>query len=203
MIFLDLAWQHEAFLDEPRIALDLAQKYDANPDITAFDNRIVFRGQEKTLTTTNRQNKYLDAWQKIISNDLDSVALGNQNLLQKEQFNLIQPVYDVFLGLPSSFIGFLVFKNSLLAHGSPFVGNIHPYHRDFVESKPGGNILLRDNRWAWITEPGGMYAKWAQAISPTIRMTPDVRQHLVTTTLSDDIGHKWPIDDQNLLSGAP
>ncbi|MDQ6664960.1 MAG: hypothetical protein M3Z23_11255 [Acidobacteriota bacterium] len=191
-IFLDLIWQHEAFLDEPRIALDLAQKYDANPDITAFDNRIVFRPETKKNMTKARVNSYLTAWQQIISNNLDSIASGNKALLQNEQFNLVQPFYDK-----------MIKDGSVFRDASPFTSRIHPYHRDFIESKPGGNVLTRDDRWAWITEPGGMYAKWAESISPTIRMTTVVRQHLVETPLDVSIRHQWVVEDHNLESGAP
>ncbi|MGW5249035.1 hypothetical protein ACWEQN_35460 [Streptomyces sp. NPDC004129] len=76
-IFYDLAWQHEAFLDAPDTIVELASLHDTY-------------GQFPTARATS----YSEAWKKIASDDPDQVAAGNRDLLQNEQWTIIQPRYD-------------------------------------------------------------------------------------------------------------
>jgi len=71
-IFHDLAWQHEAFLDDPQIAIDNAAAQDAS---------------------SPARRSYADAWKDIASGDAERIANGNKALLENEQFTIIQPLY--------------------------------------------------------------------------------------------------------------
>jgi hypothetical protein len=188
-IFLDLAWQHEAYLDEPLIALRLAKEFDAKPDITLHAEHIVFRPYEDRMRSGTRQNSYVDAWTKINSNDPQTIAQGNQLLLQNEQYDLVQPVYDNLPRLDPNF-----------NDPSPFTGQLHPYHRDFLVSG-GKNILDKDQRWKWISEPGGMFDKWGV---PNIGLTMKIptREELVKLDFGQSIRHNWPVSQPDLIVGT-
>jgi hypothetical protein len=174
-IFLDLAYQHEAFLDEPRIALDLAEKHDK-----AFPAK----------------RSYLQAWKDIISSNPDDIARGNQALLENEQFSIIQPIYDKVL------VDDNLFLFGLARRTSAFTNNIHPYHRPFLESKPGSNVLKMPDRMDWILEPGGMWAKWAERHG-LITMSAQERNRLASLPMDDIIRHNFGPIDPILKVGGP
>jgi hypothetical protein len=74
--------------------------------------------------------------------------MGNRQLLENEQWSIVQPQYDclktfLFSGLPT-----------------PFTNNVHPYHRAFIVDEPTANILTASDRWDWITRTLGMYERW-------------------------------------------
>ncbi|MDA2394495.1 hypothetical protein PDN30_15980 [Bacillus cereus] len=146
-IFEDLSWMHEAFLVDPTMAISLASDYDnSNP----------------------AKNSYATALELINSGEPAKIAEGNKNLLENEQYTIVQPQYDLI-------------KNIWEADkmGS-FTSNIHPYHRDFITSRPTGKITSFDDRWAWITEPGGMWVKWAEGYTgSTIGVDSTERSRLV------------------------
>jgi hypothetical protein len=73
-IFLDLAWLHEAFLDDPQTAISLAGTRDSVAPTPAAS--------------------YAQAWSDIASLDPARVAAGNQALLRNEQFCLVQAGMD-------------------------------------------------------------------------------------------------------------
>jgi hypothetical protein len=70
-----------------------------------------------------------------------------------------------------------------------------PYHRDFIIVLPQGDVTVFNDRWAWITEPDGMWAKWV--IMPSV--APRERTRLVTLSFGDIINQFWGPDVQALL----
>jgi hypothetical protein len=135
-IFLDLAWQHELFLDDPQKTIEMAREHD-----TRFPARV----------------KYEIAWKKISSNTISEVAEGNRMLLENEQFTIIQPFYDRIKQDSELFMPFLFSKTSA------FTMNIHPYHLPFVDSFPttrNADVTVATDRWEWVTKQDGMWDKW-------------------------------------------
>ncbi|MBE9036439.1 hypothetical protein [aff. Roholtiella sp. LEGE 12411] len=135
-IFLDLAWQHELFLDDPQKAIDMAREHD-----TRFPAKA----------------KYEMAWNKIASNTTTEVAEGNRMLLENEQFTIIQPLYDRIKQASEWFTPLLFAKTSA------FTLNVHPYHLPFAESFPttrSADVTVANDRWEWITKQDGMWDKW-------------------------------------------
>jgi hypothetical protein len=130
-IFLDLAWQHEAFLADAANAMRLVREHDV-------------RHAAKV--------SYAAAWEKIISENTEAIAEGNRMLLENEQFSIIQPYYNQLRrNIDSAWFA---------RHIRAFTGNIHPYHRDFLTVFQSGDVTLYADRWQWIMEPGGMWEKW-------------------------------------------
>jgi hypothetical protein len=168
-IFHDLAWQHEAFLDDPQTAIDNAAAQDA---------------------TSPARRSYADAWRDIASGDPERIANGNKALLENEQFTIIQPLYDQIAGSSEA----LVFRRT-----RAFTNKIHPYHRDFLVRFPTGDVINAADRWAWITEDDGMWAKWK--IMPSV--AADERTRLVSLSFSDILGQRFdPVVDALMPPGA-
>jgi hypothetical protein len=168
-IFHDLAWQHEAFLDDPQAAIDQATTQDAN---------------------SPARKSYADAWRDIASGDSERIANGNKALLENEQFTIIQPVYDEISASSEA---------STFSHTRAFTSKIHPYHRDFLVRFPTGDVINADDRWAWITEDDGMWAKWK--IMPSV--APDERTRLVSLSFSDILRQRFdPVVDALMPPGA-
>ena len=67
-IFLDLAWQHEAFLADPVNAIQLVREHDVRHTAKA---------------------SYASAWEKITSGNTEAIAEGNRMLLENEQFSIV------------------------------------------------------------------------------------------------------------------
>jgi hypothetical protein len=173
-IFEDLAWQHEAVLDDEGNALALAAAHDGR---------------------ARARHSYRDAWINILSGDAGRIATGNRMLLENEQFSIIQPYYDA-LGRTSE-AGWLGPMRSL----SAFTNSIHPYHRDFLLSQPSGDIALFKHRWAWITETGGMWEKWGETRATTaqpIVMSQAERTRLVSLTMDKILRREFAPIDQSL-----
>ena len=132
-IFLDLAWQHEVFDEDPDKCVAMAADYDAE-----------LAGQGR--------KSYESAWKRIRDNT--DVVGANLDLLFNEQWKIIQPSYDVLRATANGFLGF--------DHARAFTNNIHPYHRPFIERFPTGDITLAQDRWSWIIEQDGMWDKWSR-----------------------------------------
>jgi hypothetical protein len=49
---------------------------------------------------------------------------------------------------------------------------------------PGKDVTLADDRWAWITEPGGMWEKW-------VVMPAAERRRLVNLSMDDIMAQRW------------
>ena len=173
-IFEDLAWQHEAILDDDLNALTLAAQHDA--DFPA-------------------QRSYRDAWTHILSGDDARVATGNRMLLENEQFSIIQPLYNE--------IAARFEHQGDMQSLSAFTNSIHPYHRDFLLSLPTGNIVKADDRWSWITETGGMWEKWGEKRGgknqPPIVMSKIVRARHVQRSLDQLIRREFGEIEPSLL----
>ena len=154
-IFLDLAWQHETFLDDPALAIELGREHDDRfPAHTSYEA----------------------AWDRIASGETGTVAEGNRDLLANEQFSIVQPFYDLIVADPEAGP---VFRQST---GS--ARRIHPYHRDFAQVVPGGDLTDPDQRWAWIDEPGGMWDAW-------VALPAEERLRLVELPHSDLVAQQW------------
>lgn len=141
-IFHDLAWQHEAFLDDETNAVKLAAVYDMGKPAA--------------------HASYQEAWRHILSRDEARVATGNKMLLWNEQFTIIQPLYDKVKADEDNRHLFGRLFYGPMHNLKAFTNSIHPYHRDFLISLPTGDIVKALDRWSWITETGGMWEKWAE-----------------------------------------
>lgn len=153
-IFYDLAWQHEAYLDAPGMIVELASLHDQFNTYPSYANEV------HIFVSGTPQCSYEAAWKKIVSGDANSVASGNQDLLENEQWSIVQPQYNYLRTLPNSGLP------------TPFTNNIHPYHRPFLVDEPTGNILDVTSRWDWITRPQGMWENW-------VACGPDERARLL------------------------
>ena len=174
-IFHDLAWQHEAILDDEVNALTLIAQHQAK--------------------SPGRQD-YRAAWDHILSGSAARIATGNKMLLENEQFTIIQPRYNEIIN--SSEGGFGGPMRALRS----FTNSIHPYHRDFLLSLPTGQIVDPNDRWSWITETGGMWEKWAEqrgVPAAPIAMSKTVRGALVSLDMEKIIKRQWTVDDPSLL----
>jgi hypothetical protein len=169
LIFHDLAWLHEAFLDDPNTAIGLAAQRDSD---------------------SPARRSYADAFRDIASGDGTRIAGGNQALLENEQFSIVQPQYDTLAQSSESWI---------FGKTSAFTRAIHPYHRDFLVRFPQSDVTVANDRWAWITEPDGMWQKWV--VMPTIAV--DERTRLVSLSFDDILNQKFdPVVHALLPTGA-
>ncbi len=172
-IFMDLAWQHEAYLDL------VLSKSDSNKFLAVLD----YYDQNYPA-----KNKYKDAWNNIMSGNTTN---GNLALLENEQASIIQPIYDGLLNNTN---------NALFQNPSPFINQIHPYHHDFLISKPQGSILNFTDRWDWILNGkgngDGMWQKW-------VAIPAAERSRLTSLDMDKIINHNWaPVLPDFLPAGA-
>ena len=172
-IFEDLAWLHEAYLDDPAAAIVLAGAYD--------------------LARRSRRS-YAEALTRIFSGDVAQIAEGNKALLEIEQYSIIQPLYDRLRN--SNEYGMFRLARTATA-------NVHPYHRDFILASPTiipWDITVFNDRWAWITEPGGMWEKWAEGYrGPTVGVSSAERSRLVNLPFDKIVRRDFAPIDQSLL----
>ena len=180
-IFEDLAWQHEAILDDDANALQLITAHDASK---------------------KAQRSYLEAWTLILSNDPQRVPIGNRMLLENEQLSIIQPLYDAQSKKETGVGPLCAPMRSLKA----FTNSIHPYHRDFLLSQPRGDVINPNDRWSWITETGGMWEKWGEMRGvphAPIVMLRDERIRLASLTMDQLIRRQFaPVKQELLPPGA-
>jgi hypothetical protein len=80
-IFLDLAWQHEAFLVDPQQAIALGHEHDAR---------------------SPAKESYEAAWTNIAFKIPADIAAGNKMLLANWQFTIIQPLDDSITSDPDT-----------------------------------------------------------------------------------------------------
>lgn len=171
-IFEDLAWLHEAVLDDPGGAIDLAREHDAG---------------------VSARRSYGDALTDMLAGDVQRVAAGNQALLENEQGSIIQPRYDELRNSREVDTAFL------FARTRTATANIHPYHRDFLNSFPTTltkDVIRFDDRWEWINLAGGMWEKWVgDFLGPGVGVTADERARLVNLPFDRILRRDWaPID---------
>jgi hypothetical protein len=186
-IFLDLAWLHEAFLDNPAQAVRLAELHDQNVTSADYSN-----GEPPGTISRGHAESYGTALAHIESGDPARIVQGNHMLLANEQWTIIQPHYDYLM---ATLNGLDEFK---LMRASAFAENIHPYHRAFILAFPQSNILQGADRWAWITEADGMMEKWAT-------MGPDERNRLIAIDMDRLIRQDFGIPGRPdlLYPGSP
>lgn len=129
-IFTELAWQHEAVLTASDTVLNEIASYDAMASAT---------------------NSYAELWGKIADPASPAeVVEGNLLLLMNEQYDFVQPAFGaVVAAQPELAVGFTLFAAA-----------VHPYHRDFAQTVPGGDGALLADRWRWVAGPGGMWETW-------------------------------------------
>jgi hypothetical protein len=176
-IFLDMAWQHEAYADDPARAIALAAEYDAE-------------------IAQDPAYSYAESWRLIQANEhsdteraREAVSRANLMFLHNEQWRIIQPFYDRILADP--------FMRAETGLTSAVTNNIHPYHSPFLQHHPGGNIFHPQHRWGWIVVPGstdaddamshpsaGMWAGW-------VNIPEFERARLVNLSLDEMHGHRW------------
>ena len=108
-------------------------------------------------------------------------------LLQNEQFGIIQFFYNALRASSSS--------RGTFSHVSALTSNIHPYHRDFLETfgNTGKDVSLAADRWAWITAPDGMWEHW-------VAIPQSERDYLVDVPMdSSMIGNYNPTGTHDFL----
>lgn len=176
-IFDDLAWLHEAYVDNTVNAIYLAGIYDLNKP---------------------SRRSYAGALTLIASGIPEQVSEGNKWLLEIEQYSIIQPIYDR-LRNSDEYGAFRLARTA--------TSNVHPYHLDFILSFPNTNlkdITNANDRWEWITLPGGMWEKWAEGYrSPTIGIDLTERSRLVNLSFDRILQRDFaPVNTSLLPPGA-
>jgi hypothetical protein len=174
-IFDDLAWLHEAYIDDQLGAIALA-------------------GTQDIIAPARRS--YAEAMTRIHSGIPEQIAEGNKALLEIEQFSIIQPRYDR-LRPPSP--EWAMFRLTRTA-----TSNVHPYHRDFINSFPSlgiaKDVTLFADRWEWINLPGGMWEKWALGhLGSTVGVNGAERSRLVNLPFSKIVARDYAPIDQMLV----
>ncbi|MGH7951534.1 MAG: hypothetical protein ACREFE_06405, partial [Limisphaerales bacterium] len=129
----DLAWQFEAYKNGGLAAIQTAYAY-GNSDLNTF--------------ATNAWGK-ID--QGILNNNPSLIQQGNEDLLQREQQQILADGYQQ-----------LTTMSNLVTWGmSQFAKNPVPGGPDFITLEPSGNIADFDARWDWITHSGnGVWPLW-------------------------------------------
>jgi hypothetical protein len=133
-IYLNLAWQHEMYVDDPKALIALCR-------VTDKAHRPV--------------HPFADCWALINSGKRDSIALGNRMLLENEQHDTVQPHYERIRQDAYSRPYFWLTRFAMR--------NIHPFHRRFVFDQGVCDVTEFRHRWRWIGRPGGMWDRWARA----------------------------------------
>jgi hypothetical protein len=131
-IFMDLAWQHEAYrqggIEQMR---DLAAKGQLDQGM-------------------------LNAWEDIASGDRARIERGNTELLYREQYQIIQDDYEEI-----SSRGFLDIEGKAISKQlSDKAKSTMPGGRDFREVVPDGNLTNFNDRWQWIQNE--MLPRWLE-----------------------------------------
>lgn len=121
-IFDNMGWQHELFMNDRPLLMQLCQQLDAEHPAA---------------------NPYAQCWQLAATGNPADMAQGNQLLLQNEQQTTIQPHYDTIKKDPYS-ARYFWFTRLVMR-------NIHPYHRRFIFCLPLGDVTRFSDRWHWIT----------------------------------------------------
>lgn len=133
-IFMDMGWQHAAYMHGGMDAIDALHVEDGSNSPNGMDNAT------------------WKAWQQINSGDPAQVAKGNEALLHREQFTVVQPLYDQLHqrpdgGLFSLFVSHVT--KSPIPGGKPF--------SDFP-----GDVTNFNDRWNWIEQD--MLPKYQQLL---------------------------------------
>ena len=133
-IFMDMGWQHAAY------------QHGGVDAITAL------HAEDTDNSPNGMDNSTYAAWLQINSGDPPSVAQGNKTLLRREQFNVLQRMYDQLndsLGGKAFGVAASYFTQSPIPGGRPF-------------SDYGGNVTHFNDRWRWIEDD--MLPKYLQLL---------------------------------------
>lgn len=134
-IFADVAPLHEAFLDDPAVAVTLARYRDGE------DSGVRSRPDDDVGSyRESYPESYGAIWADIAGGEPSKIADANRRLLANEQFVVAQPGYDAFRDQARAV--------------SRSVRAVHPYHHDFG----GDDIADPEQRWAWVA---AMWESWA------------------------------------------
>ena len=148
-IFMDMGWQHAAYQHGGIDAIKALHAEDQNNDPHGMD-----------LTT-------LKTWEQISSGDPTLVAKGNEALLKREQFWVVQPMYDQVNNRPLDGWAIKLFishvTKSPIPGGAPF-------------SDYPGNVTNFDDRWRWIEQD--MLPKYQQLLQ-----NPQLAQQYIDQSL--------------------
>ncbi len=154
-IFENMAWQHELFLADYNQLIKVCHCIDQKQP---------------------SRHSYETSWRSISSGDNKQIAAGNKMLLENEQYNTIQPYYN------------LIKKDNYSARYFWFtkfaMRNIHPYHRRFIFSLPLKDVTVFHHRWQWIDGRNGMWQTWTN-------LPVSERDRLVALNNDDIILHRW------------
>jgi hypothetical protein len=130
-IFDNLAWQHELFLDDMPLLLEVCKELDK---------------------AENAPHNYADCWQLIQQNNAEAIAKGNKMLLENEQHHTVQPHYNRIKSDS--------YSKPFFACTRFVMRNIHPYHHWFFRDLPFRDVTVFENRWRWISHEKGMWNSW-------------------------------------------
>jgi hypothetical protein len=125
-IFMDLAWQHQAYREGGITALAAAH---TRGDLT---------------------DELMAAWRDIDSGDSARVNAGNMALLKREQYEVLQGgssgkgFYGLIQDIPDN--------DAIPEAMSEEARSPIPGGRPFQEVVPGGDITVFTDRWKWLTE---------------------------------------------------
>jgi hypothetical protein len=132
-IYDNLAWQHELFLENPTLLIQVCEQLDK---------------------VEPAKHPYTACWQLIQQDDAEAIALGNKMILENEQHNTVQPHYDR--------IKLDAYSRRYLRFTQFVMRNIHPYHRWFFLDMPFYDVTVFKNRWQWISHSRGMWINWTR-----------------------------------------
>lgn len=125
-IFMDLAWQHQAYREGGIKALAAASaRGELDQDVFA-------------------------AWQDIDSGDSGRVSRGNMALLRREQFHVLQGggYYKQIQDIPDNDLIPQTMSEDAKSPIPP--GRASPGGKPFAEVVPGGDITTFEDRWKWL-----------------------------------------------------
>lgn len=176
-IFDDLAWLHEAWLDDPEGAVDLAREHDAQ---------------------SPAQRSYADALAALNSGDAAQIVAGNKLLLEIEQFSIVQPRYDA-IGSAFSF--------SLTRTAAENVHPYHRSFIESFPTTVTKDVIVAADRWEWINQAGGMWENWAGGLrNPAVGVDSAERLRLVNLPFDQLLQRSFAVPQEwtHLLPpGAP
>jgi hypothetical protein len=132
-IFENLAWQHEAFLDDPDLLVSVWQ-------------------ERERRQLNGHRHSYAASWKLVGSADYATVCTGNEMLFENEQRDTIQPHYETIRRDP--------YANRYFRFTRLVMRQIHPHHRRFIFDLPWGDVTRFPDRWRWISHPTGMWPAW-------------------------------------------
>ena len=135
-ILQDLAWQSEAYYKGGLQGLNVIYAGETN----ALD-----------LPTINAWREIDDGISKNIASEIQD---GNLQLAHREQFTILQPIYNTLNGAVTNLM-------------SALAQNPVPTGTNFMTVVPSGSLSVFADRWNWITNSaGGIWPAWVAA-SPT------------------------------------